>query len=66
MKKMAAEDNSKVYQNFQTALDKTKKPTLMASNSRLLMEASRVIDQRSESRMGKSTSRRTLKSQGRN
>jgi hypothetical protein len=40
---MALEDNQKVYQNFMTTLDKTKRPTLMASNSKLLLDVNRSL-----------------------
>lgn len=43
MTKMALEDNQKMYENFMQALDKTKRPTMMASNQKLKQEVNKSM-----------------------
>jgi hypothetical protein len=40
---MALEDNQKMYANFVETLDKTKRPCLIATNTRLLTEANKSL-----------------------
>lgn len=40
---MALEDNQKMYANFMQALDKTKRPSLMASNTKLKSEVNKSL-----------------------
>ena len=40
---MALEDNQKMYANFMQTLDKTKRPTLMASNYKLKNEVNKSL-----------------------
>jgi len=43
MTRTALEDNQKMYANFVETLDKTKRPCLIATNTRLLTEANKSL-----------------------